>query len=384
MTRSTFGSIRRLPSGRWQGCYFHEGQRFTAPATFSTKGDADAWLARQQTDIRGGAWVDPDAGRISFRQYAEQWRAAQVHHRPATAAQIETHLRRHVYPGLGDRPLASIRPSDVRGLIQALSTSDSDRRGLAPATVEVVYSWVASIFKAAVNDRVIATSPCRGISRPTVYKERVQPLRPETVEALTRAVPDRYRAIVLLGAGTGVRIAEALGLTNDRVDWMRRSVTIDRQLVGIGHGGLPQFGPVKDRRNRPRVIPLPQSVLDELAAHVARFGLGPEGLLFTGPRGGPIRRTTFSDMWQAAAGPLGIPTGDGYHQLRHFYASVLIRAGESVKVVQDRLGHASATMTLDTYAGLWPEDQERTRTALDDVLRPVIAHVARTKSGYPR
>jgi hypothetical protein len=101
---------------------------------------------------------------------------------------------------------------------------------------------------------------------------------------------------------------------------------------------------------------------------VADYGLGPDGLIFTGPRGGAVRRTTFSDTWIAAAGPLGIPLGDGYHQLRHFYASVLIRAGESVKVVQERLGHTSAEMTLDIYSHLWPEDEDRTRTAVDAVL----------------
>ena len=73
-------------------------------------------------------------------------------------------------------------------------------------------------------------------------------------------------------------------------------------------------------------------------------------------------------MWRDAAGPLGIAKGDGFHQLRHFYVSLLIRAGESVKTVQIRLGHTSAQMTLDVYAGLWPEDEDRTRMAIDDVL----------------
>jgi len=139
-------------------------------------------------------------------------------------------------------------------------------------------------------------------------------------------------------------------------------------FVKIGPGGAPHFGPVKDKRNRPRTIPLPQVVVDALAAHVATFGLGPEGLIFTGPRGGAVRRTTFSDMWRRAAGPLGIDKGEGFHQLRHFYVSLLIRAGESVKTVQVRLGHTSAQMTLDVYAGLWPEDEDRTRTAVDSVL----------------
>lgn len=369
--RRHFGSVRKLPSGRWQASYWHQGSRHTAPSTFPTKTDALLWLSGVETDINRGQWLDPAGGLVSFRDYAERWRAIQVH-RASTAAQIETNLRLHVYPRLGDRPLARIRPTDLQAFIKDLS---SGPRPLAPATVEVVFAWTATIFKAALEDGLIAKSPCRKIGRPEVEQGRVQPLPVQTVEALIDAVPARYRALIVLGAGTGVRLGEALGLTNDRVIWLARQVEINRQLVRIT-GGEPVFGPVKDKKNRPRTIPLPQVVVDALAAHVREFGLGPEELLFTGPRGGPVRRTTFSDMWRAAAGPLGIPLGDGYHQLRHFYASVLIRSGESVKTVQERLGHASAKMTLDVYAHLWPEDEDRTRVAVDDALGSLRARSA--------
>ncbi len=312
-------------------------------------------------------WIDPAAGKITFRAYVETWRAGQVH-RPGTAAQIETNLRRHVYPRLGERPLASIRPTEVQALVKAMTTADGERRALAPATVEIVYTWVSTIFRAAVKDKLITSSPCDGIRRPEVQQAKVTPLPVETVEKLIEAVPERYRALIVLGAGTGVRISEALGVANDRVDWIRRTVTIDRQLVGLGEGGVPMFGPVKDKKNRARTIPLPQVVVAALAAHVAVFGLGPEGLIFTLPRGGAVSRSSFSDMWIAAAGPLGVGLGDGFHQLRHFYSSLLIRAVVCVKVVQDRLGHTSAQMTLDIYSHLWPEDADRTRAALDSIL----------------
>jgi integrase len=366
MTRRHFGSVRRLPSKKWQAAYWLDGRHLTAPYTFATKADALAFLSVTEADLKRGEWVDPRAGRITFQEYAEQWRTIQIH-RPGTASQVETNLRRHVYPRLGSRPLAAIRPSEVQSAVKAMSAD------LSPATVGLIYTWVSTIFKAAVKDRAIAASPCDGVRLPEVHKTRITPLPVETVEALAETIDGRYRALVVVGAGTGVRISEALGLTTDRVDWIRRLVTIDRQLVGADDG-VPRFGPVKDKRNRPRSIPLPQVVVDELAAHVAEYGLGGAGLIFTGPRGGAVHRTTFSDVWRRAAGPLGIPSGGGYHLLRHFYASLLIRAGESVKVVQERLGHTSAQMTLDIYSHLWPEDADRTRAAVDGVLRARSAH----------
>ncbi|HEX9548640.1 MAG TPA: site-specific integrase, partial [Acidimicrobiales bacterium] len=201
---------------------------------------------------------------------------------------------------------------------------------------------------------------------------KVTPLAPQIVEQLIHGVPHRYQALIIFGAGTGVRIGEAIGVTTDRIDWLRRTVLIDRQLTGV-KDGLPAFGPVKDQKNRPRTIPLGDVVIGALADHVRKFGTGPEGLVFTSAKGGPVWQPSFSRIWSPVAGPLGIPAGDGFHQLRHFYASTLIRAGESVKVVQERLGHASAAMTLDVYSHLWPEDEERTRSAVDRVLGDLVS-----------
>lgn len=221
--------------------------------------------------------------RVSYRDYTEGWRSVPVH-RERTAVQLEGILRLHVYPRLGDRPIGSIRRSEVQALIRALSDE------LAPGTVGLVYKWVRTIFRAAVSDRVISETPCRDIQLPSTEKPKVHPWEPERVIALVDAVPDRYRALVLLGAGTGVRISEALGLTVDRVDWMRRTVRIDRQLVGVKEDE-PVFGPVKDRKNRPRTIPLPDAVLEALVEHCSTFDRH-DGLLFVGPNGGPVRPST--------------------------------------------------------------------------------------------
>jgi integrase len=90
--------------------------------------------------------------------------------------------------------------------------------------------------------------------------------------------------------------------------------------------------------------------------------------VFTSLTGRPLRRTRFSDIWRPAAAAAGLGDGVTFHDLRHDYASLLIRHGESVKVVQKRLGHKSAVETLDTYSHLWPVTEDRTREAVDKVL----------------
>jgi integrase len=204
------------------------------------------------------------------------------------------------------------------------------------------------------------------VKLPKAPVRRVDPLPTETVEALLDVIPARYRALVMLAAGTGLRQGECLGLTVDRVDFLRRQVRVDRQLVLLPGDG-PVFGPPKTAASY-RTVPLPQVVVDSLAAHMAAFPAGPDGLIFTTDKGRAILRTRFSDVWRPAVAAAGAPEGIGFHALRHFYASMLIRHGESVKVVQDRLGHASAAETLDTYSHLWPDSEDRTRAAVDKVL----------------
>jgi integrase len=125
-------------------------------------------------------------------------------------------------------------------------------------------------------------------------------------------MPERYRALIVVGAGTGLRQGEALGLTADRVDFLRRRLTVDRQLVLLP-GGAPAFGPPKTKASH-RTVPLPDVVLEALGAHVAAFP--PDdgvGLVFTNDAGEPIRRTRFSDVWRQAVANAGLPAGTRFH-----------------------------------------------------------------------
>jgi integrase len=186
------------------------------------------------------------------------------------------------------------------------------------------------------------------------------------VQALHEAMPEPFRAMVTLAAGTGMRQGECFGLSVDRVDFMRRALIVDRQLVKVT-GRPPFLAPPKTAASV-RTIPLPTVVVEALAAHVAEHGTGAEGLLFQLDEL-PVRRASFFQrIWRPALKAAGLPTTTTFHGLRHYYASLLIRHGESVKTVQARLGHASATETLDTYSHLWPDSDDRTREAVDSVL----------------
>jgi integrase len=329
---------------------------------FRRKKEAELFLDAIRGDLAHGRYVDPAGGLTLFHDYAEQWRAGQVH-RASTAAQAECYLRLHAYPFLGYRPLGAIRRSEVQAWVKGRSEV------LAPGSVEVVYRWVAAIFKAAVGDQLIGASPCNRIALPKREDGEVVPLTAAQVQQMADACPDRCRALVVLAAGTGLRQGECSGLSVDRVDFLHRQVRVNRQLLGA-KAGVPEFGPPKSKAGF-RTVPLPDVVTTVLAEHLARYRRSSSDLIFKCSYGTPLRRNTAGEMWHRAAPKVELPEWATFHDLRHFYASLLISRGCSVKTVQRRLGHQSTMETLDTYGHLWPDSDDETRAAVDHVLAGV-------------
>lgn len=366
---------RRIRTDRWG-----KGKRWRArwadpdgrerERACTTKDEAEGLLAKLHVDIATGAYVAPTAGQETFKAYAEKWREHQLHHRAGTRDQVESRLRLHVYPRIGDRPLAAVRRSDVQALVRAAS----DR--LAPSSVEVVYSYVATIFRAAVDDRLIPHTPCTRISLPERVRERVVPLLLEQVIAVRDALPVRYRAMVTTAAGSGLRPGELRGLTIDRLtprlhlrgdqEPGETRIRVDRQLAS-SKAGRPVFGPPKKPASD-RTVRVGATTAEAIAAHLEEFGPGPDGLLFTTSSGRPISRTTMGDLWREATADLGLRPRSGWHDLRHFHASLLIADGLSPRAVADRLGHEDPAETLRTYAHLWPSDEDRAVAASERAL----------------
>lgn len=337
---------------------------------FQRKSDGERWLDEVTASVVTGQYVAPNAGKITLREFAEQWRSIQVV-RESTAAHYETMLRRHVYPTLGDLPLSALQPSHIQAWIKGLSGK------LAPSTVAVVHGIVSSCLKSAVRDRRIPHNPCEGTRLPEMLPSKVVPPTTADVVQLHNMINDRYRSLVHLIAASGLRSGEAFGLTVDRVDFLRATITVDRQAVYLAKQPI-RFGPPK-RPASYREVPIPRDLVESLSAHITAFGLGEEGLVFSSPGGSFVRRSTFSaKIWKPAIAAAGLREGTRLHDIRHYYASLLIRHGESIKTVQKQLGHATAQETLDTYGHLWPDSDERTRGIASLALQEVPADHVRT------
>ncbi|MFT3871462.1 MAG: tyrosine-type recombinase/integrase [Nocardioides sp.] len=285
-------------------------------------------------------------------QWCDTWLDGYRRNRDSTVRQAETHIKR-IKAAFGTMPLGSVRPSHVRTW-----TAELAAEGLEDSYVYALHSRFAQVFSDAVHDGLVAKSPCSRRTSPAAGKQRPYVCTTEQMWALHDTLPERLRAAVLLGAFAGLRDAEVCGLRVSDVDFMRGVINPAVQYPAL---------PLKTDASR-AALPIPQSLALALSAHVAQWSA--EGFVLVNEWGDQLAPWTLQRAIRTAREKVpGLPPDFRFHDLRHYLASMLIASGADEKVVQARLRHASAKTTLDTYAHLWPDSDESTRTAIDAVMQ---------------
>jgi Phage integrase, N-terminal SAM-like domain len=189
-------SIKKREGGKWRARYRDAAGREHAKH-FTRRTDAQRWIDETTAAVVTGQYVDPKASKTTVREYAVAWQATQVT-REHTTRNTDIALRLHVLPHLGNGTLGNIRPSDMQELVKTLSAT------LAPGTVGQVYKVAGRMFAAAVDDRIIAASPCHRVRLPRDDRPEVVVPTVEQITVLAAAVTPRYRALVVLLAGSGL------------------------------------------------------------------------------------------------------------------------------------------------------------------------------------
>ncbi|EHN78538.1 hypothetical protein SMCF_1929 [Streptomyces coelicoflavus ZG0656] len=365
---------------RWRDAEGRQKKRL-----YARKPDAQRYAAEIKGDMDAGRYVDPGSGRTTFREVGERWRAvAAVDQRPSTRNNVERALRNHVYPAFGDREIASIRRSDIEQWVSGKAAE------LAPSSLETVYAVLRSVTGWATGEYLV-TDPCAARTRATRIRlprrehREIVPLSTVQLGALLEAAPDRYRCALLVAAGSGLRQGELFALEPEHV--RPGEITVVQQVT-VQSGERPVIAPPKSSSSR-RTVPVPEALTEAVQRHLKAFparvhrmpdttgrkaGERDVRLLFGTASGTPVQRGPWSrafgrtvrraNVLLAERGQSLIQAGTTLHDLRHLFASLLIRSGENVKIVQRRLGHASAAVTLEVYAHLFPDDDDTTRAAV--------------------
>lgn len=353
-------SVDKRPNGTWRARWREYPGGPQRTKAFPRKIDAERHLVEQQHRLATGTYVPPEAAAVTVGAFAlvhldrQPWRAQ-------TRVTADKAMK-HVLATFRDRPIGSVRKGDIQAFVAKLE--------LAPSYVKLVMTHFNALLEAAADDGLIARNPAKGVRLPSTPMGEMVPPTVAQVEALYESAPDWFKPAVILGAGLGLRQAEASGLTVDRVDWLGRSVRVDRQW--LSRQAVPGFAPPKSRSSD-RIVPASSYVLAELS----KFTSGPGGDYLIHRDGVPLDYGNFGHAWRKTRVAAKAPT-IRFHDLRHAFASMLISAGCSVKAVSSALGHAQASTTLNLYSHLWPGDEDRIRNAVDRALGEAAEDSVRT------
>lgn len=340
----------KQPSGRWKAGV-RTGTGRGAPRmfkTFDTRAAAVRWQTEMRAQVQRGSWSAPD-DTLTFGQFKELWLDG-LDIAEGTRGNYKNHLRR--LAPLDDYRLGQLRRPLIEKHLDGLTGSAGYRKQ--------THLVLAIILKAALVEQRIQSNPLLGVKTPVVPRKEVRVLTAEQLRRLLLAVAPEWRLLLMTAVATGMRQAELLGLRASRVEFLRRTVAVEEQLV---HG---KSTPVLKTEASRRRIPLPDLLLEALAEHVKTH----PDYLFVGSRlGRPLRKAWVNaNIWKPALEAAGLDPNLGMHVLRHTYASHLIAQGHHPRVIQARLGHASIVETMDTYGHLFPESEDATRQAANSLL----------------
>lgn len=394
---------------RWQVRWRDEQGRQKKKA-FAKQAEAKRYDAKIKTQLADGTYVDDSAAQVSFRAYAEDWRATRMHD-PATAERVEQMLRNHGYsaegtpgktatggPAIGDYPMRTLakRASLLQGWIKGLR--------LGPNSALLVIGYVSQVFTAAVEEGLIIRNPlsAKSIQKPAAVKTEAVPWTAGQIDAVAGELPDRLEVAPYIGSAFGTRQGEAFGLAKADPDFLRKNVRIAVQVKIVG--GQQVYAPVKNKK--PRDVPMAEPVLPRLSEYMRRFPPIPvtlpwhepgnpklhgqpvtRELILTRPDGRQWHAEAFNRQWRAAWKRADVPDRgprlNGFHVTRHTFASACLSDGLNPAKVAALLGD-TLEVTLDTYAHFLPDDDDRAREILGSFFRPADRPSAQNVPGGTR
>jgi len=351
---------------RYRVRYRTPDHRQTDRRGFTTKREAELFLASVEVTKARGEYVDVAAARTTIDVLGTEWLSNQTHLKPSSLAPVANAWRTFVSPRWGLRQVGEIRHSEIQTWVKELTAGDDKPR--SATTVIRAYGVLAAILDVAVRDRRILSNPARGVNLPRKTSKEHIYLSHQEVHALADHSDDKS-ALVLLLAYTGLRWGEAIALRVRDVDHARRRITVSVNAVEVG--GAIEVGTPKTHKRR--TVPFPRLLENQLQEQAD--GKAKDDLLFGDANGEYLRRTRVSagsrSWFKTALKDAGLSPMT-LHDLRHTAASLAISAGANVKAVQRMLGHASAAMTLDTYSDLFDDDLNDVSDRLDAAYKKAV------------
>lgn len=340
------------------------------------KKDAETFLTAKLSETDRGVFVQPS--KQTLKSYLEQWlnTVAKVNVSEETFANYKWFIDKRISPRIGGLRLTDLRKSDVQHFYNQM-TAD----GIGARMVRLCHSILHSALTEAVRLNLLAINPASKSKLPKWTRKEISVLTPEQAKAFREAAQNNSNGCVLIFAlETGMRPEEYLALKWSDIDFEGAKAIVQRSLKRRKKADELKtwyFGETKTKKSR-RTVPLSSSLIKMLKAYrleqnKRRLKLGAlyenHDLVFASEFGAPVHIENLRNRnFQKVLEKIGLSNALRLYDLRHSCATLLLLAGENPKVVSERLGHSSVTMTLDTYSHVLPNMQKTATERLEVML----------------
>ena len=370
------GSVRKRPDGRWEGRYAYTdettGKRVDksvyAPSQAEAKRKLKELIKQHEYEVENADenddYVKPSG--LTVGEWLDVWMKEYKKNsvRPATYSSYTTSIKTHIKPALGDMELQKLRPDHIQTMMNDLSRGNKQKKKnpLAPWTVLKAKNVLSGALEQAIRNQIIPYNPVKASVPPKLEQKEIRVLTEDEQKIFMEAVKGhRLEALYVVVLATGMRRGEILGLTWDCIDWNNNTILVKGAISRVkdpdtGITAL-RYAEPKTKSGR-RQIPILPNLIPVLKAHKERqdaekaeagSAWNKQNLVFCSNVGTPLEPRRLATTMDKLTKKVGLPHFT-FHALRHTFATRMLEANVPAKVVQDVLGHADVTLTLNTYS----------------------------------
>ncbi len=376
------GTIGQLADGRWQGRIRYKdantGMQYRTAVYGKSQKEARDKLKKVIKDLDCG--VAPTTGKMTFGEWLDYWLENHVkrQNRLTTWENYATIVRVHIKPVVGQIRLSHLQARDLQKLYnQKFDSGRVDGKGgLSAKTVGLIHLVCHSALKQAIRENIIARNVTEATTRPTKERTEIQPMNEEQVrQFLLTSKNDRFFAAFYLLISTGLRRGEAMGLKWADIDMEAKTLHIQRSLVKT-NTEKAKFHPTKTPKSN-RLVPLAPDVLEALKAHKAKqedekakldTAYEDQDMVFCREDGVPIYPDVLDNKFHTLLEKANLPHFR-VHDLRHTFATMMLKQEVHAKIVQEIMGHSNIAVTLNTYSHVLPGIKEDAMQKIQSILQ---------------
>lgn len=351
------------------------GKQIQRSVSGKTQKEVARKLKEATAALDAGTYIAPN--KMTLGEWLDIWTKEYLGGvKPATVCAYKSTVTNHLKPNLGAIRLDALTAHTVQAFYNQL---DQQEDGPSPKTIKNIHGVLHRALQQAVLNEYIRANPTNACILPRMEKKEIKPLDEDQITQFLKAIRGhQFEDLFIVTLFTGMRKAEAMGLTWDCVDLVKGTITINKQLQQIrgGHGEY-RIAATKNSKGRtvtvaPFIVQTLKKVKHRQLVNRLQYGECYEdsGFVFTNELGQHLKAHTVYVNYKKVVREIGLDESR-FHDLRHSYAVASIRSGDDIKTVQEHLGHATASFTLDVYGHVTEQMQRESANRMEQFIKAV-------------